>query len=74
MSLSAKNHILVQFLKRIVVPSRMIPLLVLLCCAGLSAQVVATYSFEDGTADGWTSFNGASTPVATTAAAYVRVV
>ena len=71
MSLSAKNHILVQFLKRIVVPSRMIPLLVLLCCAGLSAQVVATYSFEDGTADGWTSFNGASTPVATTAASYV---
>ena len=34
------------------------------------AQTVATYSFEDGTADGWTSFNGASTPVATTAAAY----
>ena len=33
-------------------------------------QMVATYSFEDGTADGWTSFNGASTPVATTAAAY----
>ena len=35
-----------------------------------SAQTVATYSFEDGTADGWTSFNGASTPVASNAAAY----
>jgi endo-1,4-beta-xylanase len=34
------------------------------------AQTVATYSFEDATADGWTSFNGASTPVATNAAAY----
>jgi endo-1,4-beta-xylanase len=34
------------------------------------AQTIATYSFEDGTADGWTSFNGASTPVATNAAAY----
>jgi len=33
------------------------------------AQTVATYSFEDGTADGWTSFNGASTPVASNAAA-----
>ena len=36
----------------------------------LKAQTVATYSFEDGTADGWVSFNGASTPVATNAAAY----
>ena len=35
----------------------------------LHAQVVATYSFDDGTADGWTSFNGASTPVASNAAA-----
>src|SRR5580692_769539 len=34
------------------------------------AQTVATYSFEDGTADGWTSFYGASTPVASNAAAY----
>ena len=42
----------------------------LLCAGRLEAQTVATYSFEDGTADGWTSFNGASTPVATTAAAY----
>jgi endo-1,4-beta-xylanase len=42
----------------------------LLFAGHLSAQTVATYSFEDGTADGWTSFNGASTPVATNAAAY----
>jgi len=41
----------------------------LLFAGQLSAQTVATYSFEDGTADGWTSFNGASTPVATNAAA-----
>ena len=31
----------------------------------MAAQTVATYGFEDGTADGWASFNGASTPVAT---------
>src|SRR5271168_4820068 len=42
----------------------------LLCATPLAAQTVATYSFEDGTADGWTSFNGASTPTATNAAAY----
>lgn len=36
----------------------------------LGAQTVATYDFEDGTADGWISFFGASTPVATTAEAY----
>ncbi len=35
-----------------------------------NAQVVATYGFEDGTADGWTSFNGATAPIATNAAAY----
>jgi endo-1,4-beta-xylanase len=36
----------------------------------LNAQTVATYSFEDATADGWISFFGATTPVATNAAAY----
>jgi endo-1,4-beta-xylanase len=44
--------------------------LVLVCAEPLSAQVVATYSFEDGTADGWGSFNGATAPVASNAAAY----
>jgi endo-1,4-beta-xylanase len=33
----------------------------------LRAQVVATYTFNDGTADGWTSFNGSSTPTASSA-------
>jgi endo-1,4-beta-xylanase len=42
----------------------------LLWARSVDAQTVATYSFEDGTADGWTSFNGASIPVATNAAAY----
>ena len=36
----------------------------------LGAQVVASYSFEDGTADGWSSFNGATAPVATNAIAH----
>ncbi len=36
----------------------------------LRAQTVASYDFEDGTAEGWGSFYGASTPVATNAAAY----
>ena len=36
----------------------------------LRAQTVATYDFEDATADGWISFFGASTPAATNAAAY----
>src|SRR5581483_11309151 len=37
--------------------------------ATASAQVVATYDFEDGTTQGWTSFNGASAPANSTAAA-----
>jgi endo-1,4-beta-xylanase len=36
----------------------------------LQAQTVATYDFEDGTTQGWSSFNGATTPGNTTAAAY----
>lgn len=42
----------------------------LVAAAPAWAQTVATYSFEDGTADGWTSFNGASTPTASNEAAY----
>lgn len=49
----------------------LVPLvLALLCTSRLDAQTIATYTFEDGTADGWGSFNGASTPVATNQAAY----
>ena len=34
------------------------------------ASVIATYDFEDGTVQGWTSFNAASTPANTTAEAF----
>ncbi|MGB8260585.1 MAG: endo-1,4-beta-xylanase [Terracidiphilus sp.] len=44
--------------------------LVLVLTSPLNAQVVATYDFETGTAQGWSSFNYASTPIATKAAAY----
>ena len=40
------------------------------CACRADAQTVESYSFEDGTADGWVSFFGATTPVATNAAAY----
>src|ERR1035441_2764293 len=40
----------------------------LLCASPIHAQVVAQYDFEDGTAQGWSSFNNASTPVNSTAA------
>ncbi len=36
--------------------------LTVLLATNLQAQTVATYSFEDATADGWTSFDGASSP------------
>jgi endo-1,4-beta-xylanase len=53
------------------VPALFATLVLALLTAGrLGAQTVATYTFDDGTADGWTSFNGASTPVASNAAAY----
>ncbi len=45
-------------------------MMALMSAQGLLAQTVATYNFDDGTADGWVSFNGATTPTATTAAAY----
>jgi endo-1,4-beta-xylanase len=44
--------------------------IVLFGASGASAQVVATYNFNDGTADGWGSFFNATTPVASNAAAY----
>jgi endo-1,4-beta-xylanase len=58
------------FANRIARIGFLIAVFTLLWAKSVSAQTVVTYSFEDGTADGWTSFNGASTPVATTAAAY----
>src|ERR1035438_7476189 len=44
--------------------------LALFCASPIGAQVVAQYDFEDGTVMGWGSFNGASNPVNSTAAAY----
>ncbi len=38
----------------------------LVMSAPATAQVVASYDFEDGTAQGWISFNGASTPANST--------
>ena len=70
MFLSTGNYTQVTSSNRINPLTCIIAAIVLLCATHLHAQTVATYSFEDGTADGWTSFNGASTPVATTAAAY----
>ncbi len=67
-SFESRTH--VQSRNRTALVSCVVAVFALLCVAQLSAQTVATYSFEDGTADGWTLFNGASTPVATTAAAY----
>ncbi len=65
-----ENRVQGFFLNRIAPISCAIAVLALLCAGSLSAQTVATYGFEDGTAGGWTSFNGASTPVATNAAAH----
>jgi endo-1,4-beta-xylanase len=45
-------------------------LLLLLAVRPAAAQVAATYDFEDGGTDGWFSFNGASAPVNSTAAAF----
>src|SRR5271168_2714074 len=67
-SFESRTH--VQSRNRTALVSCVVAFFALLCATQLGAQTVATYSFEDGTADGWTSFNGASTPVATTAAAY----
>jgi endo-1,4-beta-xylanase len=70
MFVSADNYSQGSSRKRVNLVSWLVLVPALLFAVRLSAQVVATYSFEDGTADGWTSFNGASTPVATSAAAY----
>jgi len=61
---------ILRSLKRIVAVCCAVLAVTLLGATSLRAQTVATYDFEDGTADGWISFNGASTPVATTAAAF----
>jgi endo-1,4-beta-xylanase len=45
-------------------------LLALLCVRPAGAQVAATYDFEDATVQGWSSFNNATAPVNSTAAAF----
>src|SRR5579862_5513076 len=70
MLVSARNYTSGSFCVRILQSLFLIPLLAFLSAIHVSAQTVATYDFEDGTAQGWTSFNGASTPSATTAAAF----
>lgn len=67
---SVRNFISVSSRNRIAPISSVICILTLFFATHLGAQTVATYTFSDGTADGWTSFNGASTPVASNAAAY----
>jgi endo-1,4-beta-xylanase len=42
----------------------------LLCAASLHAQTIATYDFEGGNAQGWSSFYNATTPLSSNAAAY----
>ncbi len=64
------SDLVVSMWKRTAVPVFLLCSLALFGTAPAGAQVVATYDFEDGTAEGWTSFFGASTPTATTAAAY----
>src|SRR5580692_9963476 len=67
---SARNSTLSSSRNQIANIPNVICILTLLFTSHLNAQTVATYTFADGTADGWTSFNGASTPVASNAAAY----
>ena len=54
------------FSRRVVHLFNLTLMLLLLAATPAWSQTVASWGFEDGTADGWTSFNGASTPVATT--------
>jgi endo-1,4-beta-xylanase len=67
---SAENSIQVSSSNRIAILLSACLLFALLGIAPLHAQTIGTYNFDDGTADGWTSFNGASAPVASNAAAY----
>jgi len=53
---SAENYAQGSSRNRIAV-SCVIAVLTLLVASHLHAQTVATYSFEDGTADGWSSFS-----------------
>jgi endo-1,4-beta-xylanase len=60
---AARKRVYTFSCNRLGIASGVILCLSLLCASPIHAQVVAQYDFEDGTAQGWTSFNGASTPV-----------
>lgn len=63
-------HYKIGFLKSVIRPLAFATVSILFLSLGLQAQTVATYGFEDGTADGWASFNFATTPTATNAASH----
>ena len=64
------GHTQLSSRNRIPLIAPVIAFVLLLFTGRMEAQTVATYNFDDGTADGWTSFNGASTPAASTAEAF----
>jgi endo-1,4-beta-xylanase len=66
----ARDHQATSLQSRAITLLCIFSLLLLTQASRLGAQIVATYSFEDGTTQGWTSFNGATTPANTAAAAY----
>ena len=67
-------HSAINYTRRFGIRLTSLPVVILLVTVFLPdpmcAQVVASYDFEDGTAQGWTSFNGAGAPVNSTAAAF----
>ena len=67
---STAGHTQLSNRNRIPLIAPVIAFVLLLFTGRMEAQTVATYNFDDGTADGWTSFNGASTPAASTAEAF----
>jgi endo-1,4-beta-xylanase len=67
---SARKRVCCISWNRLSTASGVVLCLSLLCASSIHAQVVTQCDFEDGTAQGWTSFNGASAPVNSTAAAF----
>jgi len=66
----AQNFLSISVWRRLGLVGGAFCLLMLLVVRPAAAQVVATYDFEDGSTDGWFSFNNASAPVNSTAAAF----
>ena len=70
MSLPAPAGIPGACSRRVPISLRLISALLLLAAGPVFAQTLASWGFEDNTADGWTSFNGATTPVSSNTAAH----